>query len=300
MADFPPFPDYDDPLYRPPSEGDNLIIQATIGCGFNQCTFCSMYHSKRFAIKPLAATFADIDQAAQIWPHAHRVFLADGDALCLPTDHLLEILVHLKKRLPKLTRVSCYATPGDLLKKSLSELETLKNNKLTLLYYGIESGYDLLLKIIRKGANQQSMIEGLQKAAQAGLKVSATVVLGLGGQTLWQPHIDHTVTLLEKAPVHYLSTLQLMLAPAIKEAFLSRFDPPFVVQEDDAILEEQKRLLSGLTTLPRRIIFRSNHASNALALAGTLPKDRERLLAEIEACQTDDDTRLRPFWLRSL
>lgn len=291
--------DYDPPLYRPPSEGPNLIIQATLGCSFNRCTFCSMYRSKRYVEKPLEQVKAEIDRAAADWPDAHRVFLADGDALALPTDHLLALLDHLKKRLPKLARVSSYALPANLLKKSVAELAELKANRLTLIYYGIETGDPKLLKIIKKGASAAGMIEGLKKADEAGLKTSATVVLGLGGGNHWKEHIDGTVALLKEAPVHYLSTLQLYLENIVREEFLSGFDPPFAFQNDNAILQEQQRLITGLTDPPKRIVFRSNHASNALALAGNLPKDRERLLAEVEAARTGGLS-LRPEWMRGL
>ena len=291
--------DYHFPLYRPPSEGENLIIQATLGCSFNRCTFCSMYRTKTFQARPLPEVLADIDQAARQWPEARRVFLADGDALVLPNDHLLSILAHLSRRLPGLTRVSCYALPANLLKKSEQELAALRANKLTLLYYGIESGDEALLKRIHKGASVAGMVQGLQKAAAVGIKVSATVVLGLGGRNHWQEHIDHTVELLHQVPINYLSTLQLVLDPGIEAEFLDGFDLSFLPQDDQGMLEEQYRLIDTLQQPPKRIIFRSNHASNALALAGTLPQDREKLLAMIAAARFGE-INLRPSWLRSL
>ncbi len=219
-------PNYDMPLYRPPSEGDNLIIQATLGCSFNRCGFCSMYRQKTFKVRPLEMVFADIDRAAAAWPQAHRVFLADGDALVLPSDHLLKILHHLAKRLPGLTRVSCYALPANLLKKNVDELSALRQNRLSLIYYGIETGCAELLKRITKGASVDGMIEGLLKAREADIKVSATVVLGLGGKRLWRSHIDGTVELLHRAPVTYLSTLQLYLDPALATDYAAAFAPP--------------------------------------------------------------------------
>ena len=174
---------YDLPLYRPPSEGDNLIIQATLGCSFNQCSFCAMYRSKQYVERPLTDVFADIRNAAGDWPDAQRVFLADGDALTLPTEHLLAILRELATALPRLTRVSCYATPGNLQRKSAEELALLREHKLSLLYFGLESGSDLILKKITKGATQRRMAEVLTKAHASGMKISATVILGLGGNT---------------------------------------------------------------------------------------------------------------------
>ncbi|MBF0193043.1 MAG: radical SAM protein [Magnetococcales bacterium] len=290
---------YHMPLYRPPSEGENLIIQATLGCSFNRCTFCSMYHDKTFTARPLEDVLLDIDILSRAWPHARRVFLADGDALVLPTDHLIKILNHIALRLPKLTRVSAYALPANLIKKSVAELTKLQENNLNLLYYGIESGHAPLLKTVHKGATPSTMLEGLLKAEQAKMKISATVVLGLAGQDGWKEHIDSTVDLLKKAPLNYLSTLQLFLEDSVKKQFLEGFKNGFKFQDDRAILSEQYRFIDKLTELPKRVIFRSNHASNALALAGNLPKDRLRLLSEIKTAQ-EGTKDLRPDYLRSL
>ena len=289
---------YAHPLFRPPSEGNNLIIQATLGCSFNQCSFCSMYKSKNYAARPLVDILKDIDNAARHWPDAHRVFLADGDALSLPTDTLLVILDALQGRLPNLARVSCYATPANILHKSEKELVQLKAHKLNLLYLGIESGSDRILKKITKGASQRSISEAMNKAHHAGLKVSGTVILGLGGGTYWQEHIEGTIALLNSAPLSYLSTLQLFLHDTARLEFYSKFDEDFIAQDDTAILCEQRRLIEGLDP-PQPSIFRSNHASNALALAGNLPRDKNRLLKEIDDA-LDGIRPLRPPSMRGL
>ncbi len=289
---------YDMPLFRPPSEGDNLIIQATLGCSFNQCSFCAMYRSKHYVERSLDAVFSDIDSAAIGWADAHRVFLADGDALALPTEHLLAILKKLAASLPCLTRVSCYATPGNIARKSAEELALLREHKLNLFYFGIESGSDLILKKITKGATQKRMNEVLHKAHGCGIKVSATVILGLGGSTHSDEHIDGTIALLNSAPVTYLSTLQLVLDGSIKEEFYRKYAEPFEMPDDLAILHEQERLISGLNP-PQPVIFRSNHASNALALAGNLPRDREKLLRQLHEAMAGDRA-LRPYFLRGI
>lgn len=289
---------YDLPLYRPPAEADNLIIQATLGCSFNQCSFCAMYRSKQYSERPLEAVFADIHQAAAQWPDAHRVFLADGDALALPTAHLLLILHELANVLPKLARVSCYATPANIQRKSADELALLQQHKLNLLYFGLESGSDLILKKITKGATQRRIIEVLGKAHASGMKVSATVILGLGGSTNSDEHIDGTIALLNSAPVTYLSTLQLNLDKTIEAEFHKKFGEPFEAQDDFAILREQERLISGLNP-PQPIVFRSNHASNALALAGNLPRDREKLLLQLSEAMAGNRP-LRPKFMRGL
>ncbi|MCP5367578.1 MAG: radical SAM protein [Hyphomicrobiales bacterium] len=289
---------YDMPLYRPPSEGQNLIIQATLGCSFNGCTFCSMYKSKQFLARPLDVLFADIEDAARDWPDAHRVFLADGDALVLPTDTLMAILDRLRANLPDLARVSCYATPTNLLRKSVDELRALRDAGLRLVYVGIESGSGDILRRIRKGATEKSMVQALSRAAEAGLKVSATVVLGLGGRDRWREHIEGTARVVNAAPPTYLSTLQLHLEPDAVDEFLAKYGAPFAAQDDAGVLEELRLLLSLLDP-PRPVIFRSNHASNCLPLAGNLPRDRDRLVALVDMAQRGAAP-LRPRWIRGL
>ena len=289
---------YDMPLYRPPSEGSNLIIQATLGCSFNRCTFCSMYRDKTYQARPLEAVFADIDAAAQDWPGARRVFLADGDALVLPTDILLAILDQLAATFPELARVSAYATPKNLLDKPAEELAALKARKLSLVYMGIESGANTVLKRIRKGASQTTHARALGRAREGGLKVSATVILGLGGRAAWREHIAGTAELVNREAPTYLSTLQLGLEDRMADAFLAAQGEGFEFQDDAGILAEQELLLSLLDP-PRPVIFRSNHASNCLPLAGTLPKDREALLAAVAAARAGAAP-LRPQWTRGL
>ncbi len=287
---------YHMPLYRPPSEGDNLIIQVSLGCSFNRCSFCSMYRGKEFSLRPLEAVLADINHMGRTCPGVRRVFLADGDALVAPTEHLIAILSALQEAFPSLERVSSYALPANLMKKSATDLTLLREQKLTLIYYGIESGSADLLKRITKGATPRSMREGLAKAKQAGLQISATVILGLGGQTHWQAHIDATAELVNQVELDYLSTLQLGLEPSIREEFYQKFREPFLPQDDFGILAEQARLVERLEP-SAPLIFRSNHASNALALAGTLPRDKERLLAALAMAQAGQ-VGLRPAWMR--
>ena len=287
---------YDMPLYRPPSEGQNLIIQVTIGCSFNQCSFCSMYHSKQFAARDLQAIYQDIEQAAKFWPDTRRVFLADGDAMVLPTDQLILILDKLQQSFPKLTRVSSYALPGNLRKKTLTELTQLKANGLSLIYYGLESGSQRILKKIRKGASPKTMIEGLNKAHQAGIKVSATVILGLGGKQYWQEHIDETAQLINAVKLDYLSTLQLGLAPEVEQQFYQAFAEPFAWQTDHEMLIEQRRLIEQIEP-EKPLIFRSNHASNSLPLKGNLPNDRDELLTQLQLA-AQGQVELVPDYLR--
>lgn len=289
---------YDMPLFRPPSEGDNLIIQATLGCSFNRCSFCSMYRTKEYRPRPLDDVFADIATAARDWPGAHRVFLADGDALTLPTDVLLAICARLRETFPNLQRVSAYATPANLLRKSPEELAALKAARLSLVYVGIESGDAAMLKRITKGASPRGIVEAVTKAREAGLKVSATVILGLGGRAHWREHVEGTAAVLNACAPNFASTLELFLEPERVQGFLETFGEPFERQDEAGILEELETLLSLLDP-PKPIIFRSNHASNALPLAGTLPKDKDALLEAVGAARAGL-MRTRPRWMRSL
>jgi radical SAM superfamily enzyme YgiQ (UPF0313 family) len=288
--------DYDLPLWRPPSEADSFILQVTLGCSFNRCSFCSMYRTKHYAVRPLDDVRGEIRAMAQAYPGVRRVFLADGDALAAPTEHLRAVLDALHAAFPRLERASSYALPANLLKKSVDELTQLRENGLTLLYYGIETGSAELLKRITKGATPEAMVTGLTKAKQAGLRISATMILGLGGQTYWREHIDATADLVNRVELDYLSTLQLMIDPSIEEEFHRKFREPFQPQDDRALLVEQVRLIERLAP-PAPLVFRSNHASNALALAGTLPQDRDALLTQLQLALAGG-LRLRPEWLR--
>lgn len=286
---------YDFPLFRPPSEGNNLILQVTLGCSFNQCSFCSMYRSKQYRPRALEDVFADIAQAARAWPQAHRVFLADGDAFVLPAETLLAICHRLRDSFPDLQRISAYATPLSLLNKTAEEMTALKAARLSLLYLGIESGAAEVLSRVAKGASPRGLIEGLHKAHTAGLKISATVINGLGGRGLWREHVDGTAAVINAAPPTYLSTLQLVFHDDAEARFRARF-PEFEPQDDEGVLDELERLIAALAP-SRPVIFRTNHASNALPLAGTLPKDREALLAQIGQVRSGL-RRVRPEFLR--
>lgn len=289
---------YDEPLYRPPSEGRNLIVQATLGCSFNRCTFCSMYKTKSYKARPIEIVSAEIEAMARAYPEADRVFLADGDALVLSTDHLVQLLDVLHENFRNLTRVSCYAMPKNLNDKTPEELALLRSKGLKLVYLGIESGSNLILKRIIKGASQKTHISAIERARAANIKISATVILGLGGQADWEAHIQGTAELINKAAPNYLSTLQLMLDEGSYQDFMAQQPDDFCLQDDDGILAEQERLLSLLAP-QSPVIFRSNHASNCLALAGNLPRDNDRLIAEIAATRLGENS-VRPSYLRSL
>jgi coproporphyrinogen III oxidase-like Fe-S oxidoreductase len=287
---------YDFPLYRPPAEADNILLQATLGCSHNRCTFCTMYKTKRFIIRPIEELHEEIKLLSRRYPSANKVFLGDGDALTLPTEHLAKLLRLLKEAFPRLSRVSVYATAQNLLEKSEEELKALRAGGLSLVYFGIETGNDDLLEKIDKGVNAQQMMKALHKAHEAGIKVSSTVILGIGGAEFSHDHIQETIKLINAVPMTYLSTLQLGLEEGSEERFRRSFNG-FTPLSDLQILQEQRHLLSELNP-PQKIIFRSNHASNALHLAGTLPKDTLRLISEIDDALRIGEGAMVPRWMR--
>jgi len=260
-----------------------------------------MYRDKTFSEKPLESVLNDIRSTAQAYKHTRRVFLADGDALYRDTETLVIILNALHENFPALERVSSYALPNNLITKSQEELETLKNAGLTLLYYGIETGSAELLKCITKGATPTKMKTGLKKVAEAGIDISATVILGLGGTHHWREHIQQTAELVNDLKLTYLSTLQLTLDGNIEEEFLQKFSRQgrtFAPQTDTELLKEQALFIS-LIAPQQAVTFRSNHASNALPLKGVLPRDKNELLAQLDFA-AHDETQLIPKWLRGL
>jgi len=270
---------YDYPLYRPPAEANNIIIQATYGCSYNNCSFCSMYVDKKFKIREIEDVYNEIDILASSFPNTTKVFLADGDALSLDNSYLVKLLKYLSNSFLRLRRVSLYASTQNILNKTQEELEVLHQNNLKLIYFGIESGNDTILKKITKGVTSQEMINSLNKVSKANIKISATIILGIGGSIYSQEHIKDTAYLVNNTTINYLSTLQLGLDDDIKDRFYKNFED-FKLMDDGEIMMEQKRFIELLNPT-NKVIFRSNHASNAFHLSGTLPKDKEKLLDDI-------------------
>ena len=270
---------YDYPLYRPPAEADNIIIQATYGCSYNNCSFCSMYVDKKFKVREIEDVYKEIDILASSFPNATKVFLADGDALALDNSYLVKLLKYLSSAFLRLRRVSLYASTQNILKKTNQELELLYQNNLKLIYFGIESGNNTILNKITKGVTQKQMIDSLNKVSKAKIKISATVILGIGGSVYSKEHINDTAFLVNNTTINYLSTLQLGLDDSIKDKFYKNFDD-FKVMDDGEIMMEQKSFIELLNPT-NKVIFRSNHASNAFHLSGTLPKDKQKILNDI-------------------
>jgi len=289
---------YEEPVFRPPSEAYSLILQASIGCSWNRCAFCEMYTTKKFRIRDIGELKEEINAIAGVQPDLRKIFLADGNALVLPYEYLLDLMAELNKAFPKLNRVSAYALPQDLLDKSDEELSTLHKAGLKLLYVGIESGDDEVLKMVNKSETAASTVEGLVKAKKAGIKLSVMILSGLGGKTYSQQHAENSARVVNLIQPEYLSTLVLSYPHGLdhfKKRFKGEFEPCDIMD----LLRELKLFISN--TSLEQSIFRSDHASNYLILKGTLGRDKERMLSEIQQALTNPQMAgLRPEWLRGL
>jgi radical SAM superfamily enzyme YgiQ (UPF0313 family) len=288
---------YDEPLFRPPSEAASFILQATFGCSWNACTYCAMYRGKRYQVRPLKAVLADISEAgARSAEEVRHVFVADGDPLGMDLDHWEPILLALTSSFPRLRRVSTYATARNLLEKSQAELKCLRELGLSLLYIGPESGDDVTLRRIAKGANAAEHVEAARKAREAGMEQSLIFLLGAGGRERSEAHARASGRLATAMDPRFLSTLTLTVIPGTPIARLEeqrRFELPDVVGLLTELrwFVEETRLSGG--------IFRSNHASNYLPIGGRLPRDREAILSAIDAALAGR-LPLRPEWARGL
>lgn len=286
------------PVFRPPSEAFSLILQLTIGCRHNACTFCGMYKGKKFRIKTWEEIKKDIDDCSRQMAGIRRVFLADGDALSAPTPLILKTVFYLYKQFPDLERVSMYAGPKDILDKSLSELEEIKFSGVSLLYLGVESGNDEILRAVHKGVNAREMVEAGRKALQAGFEVSVTIINGLGGTDHWRRHAEDTGKVLSAIDPTYLGALTLMVVPNTP-LYRKVQQGEFKIPGSTGILQELKCMLENLNL--SHCIFRTNHASNYLPLRGVLNKDKEDLIAILEQAITRPDAiPLRPEYSRGL
>ena len=291
--------EYEMPLYRPPSEAYSLILQATIGCTHNRCAFCVAYQNKQFRVRPEKDLFAEIDWAAEEMPDTRRVFLADGDAFALSPEKMIRILERLYDKFPGLERVTAYASPQNFRNRSVADIRPVREAGLTMLYFGLESGDDEVLKRIDKGATCDEMVAACQKAQQAGFDLSVTVILGLAAPVGSKRHAELTAKALDRISPRFAAALTLMLAPR-RPAYPEVYNhPAWRVLDPIETLREIRVLLDNMHS--DGITFRSNHASNYLALKGDLQKDKQKLLEIIDAALNDPDSPLlRPEFLRAL
>ncbi|SHK48865.1 Radical SAM superfamily protein [Marinobacter antarcticus] len=292
--------DYVEPVFRPPSEAKSLILPVTNGCSWNKCTFCEMYTQpqKKFRARKADDVRQDIESAAKSLGGVKRVFLADGDAMVLPTRRLLEILGELKAAFPELQRVSSYCLPRNLAKKTVEDLIQLRESGLDILYVGMESGDDEVLQRINKGETWESTRSALLKIREAGLTSSVMVLNGLGGETLSRQHAINTATLCNETQPDYLSTLVVSF-PQGEERFREGFGEDFVPLSQQGLFEEIRTFLEHLEL--ERTVFRSDHASNYLVLKGNLGRDKQKLLDQVNLAITNPGAvPLRTEWQRGL
>ena len=287
---------YEGRLYRPPSEADAFILQATIGCSWNHCTYCDMYRDKQFRARELADTLADVDEAARLHgARISKVFVADGDALVMPLDHWLPILERVRQKLPGVERVSCYAMARNVLAKSDDQLRLLRAAGLRLLYIGPESGDDVVLKRIAKGDDAAAHIEAAGRARAAGLAISVIALLGIGGDRS-DEHARGTAELITRMDPAFFSALTVTVVPGTPLATLASRGK-FAVPPIEGLLRELRTIVD--LARPSDALFRTNHASNYLPLAGRLPRDRARIVGVIDAALAGS-VPLREEWMRRL
>jgi len=289
---------YEGAIYRPPSEASSLILQVTVGCRHNQCTFCSSFKGKVYRAKSREEISEIIEEGFNLDPYAERIFLADGDALTLDTEFLIDILKELYQRFPHLKRVGTYGAPQDILNKSLDELILLKQHGLHIIYLGVESGSDEVLRRVKKGVTAQEMITAGQRVVTSGLKLSCTVILGLGGTEYSRVHALETAKVLNAIDPHYFATLTLMIEP---QAPLSRqvAKGTFKLLNPWESLQELELMIQHIDV--RDCVFRSNHASNYLPLKAHLPFEKDNLLGTIaHVIQQSREELLKPEKWRRL
>lgn len=281
---------YEGDIYRPPSEAYSYLIQVTIGCAHNKCTFCSMYKAKDFRVRPIEEVIEDLEIARKTYSRVSRIFLCDGDALCLKTDKLVVILDKIAELFPECERVGVYGRATDILRKTDSELRLLVEHGLKIVYLGAESGSDEVLRRINKGITREAIKASVRKSECAGLKISVTFISGMGGRELWREHAVETGRLISEMGASYASLLTLMIDPAapIYDEITSG---AFELLSAEEVIEETKLMVES--TIPWQTdvetVFRSNHASNYFSLKGNLPRDTGVMIEQLECAANNTD-----------
>jgi radical SAM superfamily enzyme YgiQ (UPF0313 family) len=284
-------------VYRPPSEAYSLIIQATIGCNHNRCTFCGSYRDKKFGIRSLAEIKQDLEDARHMGP-VRKVFLADGDALCIPQRRLKEILQAVNEYLPSVERIGIYANARNILQKSPEDLQELKALKLGIIYLGVETGDSELLQKIQKGSTYEQLVQAAKRVKDSGIALSVTVLLGIGGLQASQRHASGTAKILTDMDPDFVGALSVILVPGtpLHGEYLAG---TFQVPDPFTLIEELRTMIAESSF--SNCVFRSNHASNYLPVKATLPADKTEILKAIESVlHSRDHARLRPEFMRAL
>ena len=291
---------YVEPVFRPPSESESLILPVTDGCSWNECTFCEMYTAaqKKFRVREEAEILESIRLCGErLGDQVRRIFLADGDALVLPTRRLLNILTAIKTHMPAVRRISSYCLPRNLRKKSQAEINELAAAGLSMVYVGAESGDDQVLAAVNKGENFETTCEALDKFGTAGITRSVMILNGLGGKVYSRQHAENSARLANATQPEYLATLVVSF-PQGEQRYRAGF-PAWEPLNQHELFIEMEQFLAALDL--KRTVFRSDHASNWLVLKGTLGADKERLLAQVrQAIAAPEGANLRPAWARGL
>ncbi len=278
---------YEGDIYRPPSEARSLLIQVTIGCAHNRCTFCSMFKDKVFRVRPTEEIIEDLETARSAYRIVEKIFFCDGDALCLSSDRLLKILGKIRELFPECRSVNVYGSPQDVLRKTPEELRALGEAGVRIIYIGAESGNRQVLENVCKGASREEIIEAVQKIEDAGIKASVTFISGLGGRKNWKAHAVDTGTMISEMQPSYAGLLTLMTIPEppLAEDIASG---KFELLTAEEVVAETLLMLSNID-VSRDCVFRSNHASNYVSLRGTLPADKERMMQQLTEAMNDTD-----------
>ncbi len=289
--------DYEGFIIRPPSEAYSLLLQVTVGCSHNKCTFCGTYRQKKFKIKPLEQIKKDLAEARH-YDHVDRVFLCDGDALIIPQPRLIEIFELINKNLPDIERIGTYANAKSILRKSVEELKELKDLGLKIIYLGVETGNAELLKEIHKGVTCEQMVEAGRRVREAGIQLSATVLLGLGGIEKSIPHAMDTAKILTDMDPDFVGALTLMFVPET-EIYEDYLAGRFVLPDKFGFIRELYLMIENSNFTD--CYFTSNHASNYLSVKAHLPREKEKILKMIGSVLNDKDMSfIRPEHLRGL
>lgn len=270
---------YEGMVYRPPSEAFSLIIQATVGCSHNRCTFCSMYKDDSFKIKPVLDIKEDLAEARAYYANVRRIFLADGDALAMKQEDLVEICSYIKEIYPECERIGIYGSPNSILRKTVEELKELKELGIGIIYLGVESGSPKILESIKKGVSREEMVKAGKTVKASGIKLSITLISGLGGRELTREHALESASIVNEMEPDYVGLLTLIINPGTElhdDVEAGRFE----LLDPKDVLKETRLMVENIEA--DGCVFRSNHASNYVNLAGTFMRDKKQILEQID------------------
>ena len=278
---------YEGNIFRPPSEAYSLLVQVTIGCTHNKCTFCSMYKDKKFRVRDLGEVLEDLQWARNHYRRVDRIFLCDGDALALKNSKLMPILDFIRENFPERERVTTYGRATDVLRKSDEEMRQLYEAGLTMVYIGAESGSDKVLLDIKKGETRQQLIDGVRKIEASGMQASVTFISGLAGKDGWEDHAIQTGTMISEMEPSYVGLLTLMIDPIVPMAKDIESGKMKLLSPEEVMAETLLMLKN--TNVSKKCVFRSNHASNYVSLRGNLPDDKEKMMALVRKAMENHD-----------